>query len=90
MSDALVTAMGASIAFIVWLIRLEGKVKTNAELLLLRLEIGTLRQNKLEKDHDDLVKKVEALSDKILDKLSLIEKHLGNIEGRLTTTEQRI
>jgi hypothetical protein len=60
------------IVFIVWLIRLEGKIK-----MIDRANIET------QKDVDELRVKHEALDSKIIDQLSKIRESLARLEGKL-------
>lgn len=64
---------------IAWLLRLENKVGNAHE-----------KGNKLEADHKALEVKIDATESKIFEKLSIIERSLAKIEGRLsveTTTK---
>ena len=83
-SAGLVELVLAAIAGIVWMIRLEGKIKAQNDMQELRSTNIGLRAEKLDKDHSDLRQRFERLEDKIVQKLSTIEKSLSNIEGRLS------
>jgi hypothetical protein len=74
----------AGVAFIVWLIRLEGRMNAHEEIDTLRFENIGLRQDHLDKEQDEIKQKHEKLEGKIIDKLSVIEKTLSKIEGRLS------
>lgn len=65
------------VGFIVWLIRLEGIAQQNRERIV---EVDAKSSKAIEK----LEVKHEALDSKIVDKLSVIEKSLAKIEGRLS------
>lgn len=81
--------LGLFVSVIVWGLRLEGKQNSAKETSDLRSENIALRMNKYEAEQEDLRRKLEALNDKILDKLLAIEKQLSRFEGRLLINEQR-
>lgn len=58
---------------LIWLIRLEGRVNSCQD-----------NNNVLEKKTDKIENKHDALDNRIVDKLSIIEKSLAKIEGRLS------
>jgi len=60
----------ACVGLMIWLVRLEGKLRYTEDSL-----------TKLEVKHD-------ALDNKIVEKLSLIEKSLARLEGRLNVTSK--
>lgn len=65
------------VGVVVWLIRLEGKIKNNSD------KIEAVETNHT-REIDKLEIRQEALENKIFDKLSVIEKSLAKIEGRLS------
>lgn len=79
---AITTLFLAGIGGVVWLIRLESEVKFLKAVLKAHEKASGERIEKLEVKHDNL-------QNKIFDKLSLIEKCLSNIEGRLANDKQK-
>lgn len=73
--EGLISAMSVLVLVVVWFARLEGRISQEKEL-----------RNALEKVVDELQKKVDTIDSKIVDKLSVIEKSLAKIEGRLSIT----
>lgn len=72
-SEALVTLILAGVGGIVWMIRLEGRINSIEQ-----------KSVELDKKIDKLEVKHEALDNKIVEKLSVIERSLAKIEGRLS------
>lgn len=70
--DTFLTGGAIFIAGIVWLVRLEGKIN----------QVEKLNDN-TQKDVDDLRIRHEALDERLMRKLSEIEKSLARIEGFL-------
>ena len=62
----------ASIALIVWLVRLEGKIAYTDRLA-----------NEAQKDVDDLRSRHEGLDSKIIAQLGAVRESLARLEGRL-------
>lgn len=75
--DALTLSI-MTISFVVWLIRLEGKTERNDD----RAKDNEKAIEKLEVKHD-------ALNNKIVEKLSVIERSLAKIEGQLSIEHER-
>ena len=69
--------VGAIIAFIVWLVRLEGKVNH-----------GSKMNEATQKDVDDLRLRHETLDSKIVEKLAEISERLARIEGGIAQKEK--
>lgn len=66
---------------IIWAIRLEGKIDMHEDAIK---EIKTQHIADLKKEVEKLEIRHNALDSKIVDKLSVIEKSLAKIEGRLS------
>lgn len=75
------------VATIVYVIRNEGKMIGNERISKLQFENLNQRIDKVEVSHDDLENRHSQLQDRIIDKLSVIEKHLSKIEGRLSISD---
>lgn len=71
--EAILTAVCLFVGVVVWFARLEGRIN-NCEQ----------RNDDLKDDITDLRSKHEALDNRIVDKLSNVEKSLAKIEGRLS------
>lgn len=72
MSDQLLQVGVAVIGFIVWLVRLEGKINAVEK-----------SGHETQKDVDDLRARHEALDSKIVEQLSEIRESLARLEGSL-------
>lgn len=70
--ETLLTASAMFVGGIVWLVRLEGRLNQNERL-----------NNETQKDVDDLRARHEALDERLMAKLSQIERALARIEGHL-------
>lgn len=70
--DDLMTAVGALVGVVVWLVRLEGRIG----------HVEKLNEN-TDKKVDAVLVKHEALDSKIVQKLSELSESLARIEGRL-------
>jgi len=70
--NAILAASGMFIAGLVWLVRIEGRTMQLQQLI-----------NVCQADVDDLRKRHEALDERLMAKLSEIEKSLSRIEGHL-------
>lgn len=73
-SAELIAIISSVICGLVWLVRLEGKVLGTTE----KLKDLSAQVNNQEKKH-------EALDNRIMEKLSFIERSLAKIEGQLIT-----
>lgn len=71
-SNSLLTASALLVAGIVWLVRIEGRTQQLQQLI-----------DVCQADVDDLRKRHEALDERLMSKLSEIEKALARIEGHL-------
>lgn len=67
----------ATIGVVVWLVRLEGKVKQNTE-----------RNAETQKDVDTLRVRHESLDSKIVDQLSQVREDLAEIKGYLRRNKE--
>jgi ribosomal protein L29 len=76
-----------SVGGLIWLIRLEGKVKTNEEINNLKAENLEHQLKAADKELSDLRTKHEGLANQIVEKLSNVEKSLAKIEGRLSVNQ---
>lgn len=79
----ILTVIGACIAFVVYVIRQEGKVAGVEKLLDLKLKEYDER---IEKNSNDITKIIETrdvLYRKVMDELSAVNRCLARIEGRL-------
>jgi len=65
-------AIGAAVGFLIWLLRLEGRIN-HAEIM----------NGALARDLEHLHGKHEALDNKVVESLSQIRESLARIEGRL-------
>ena len=81
--------LSAMIGVTVWLIRIEGRLKAHDEVDALRFNNVGLRQDKLDKEYSELKERQARVEDKLLEKLSHIEKSLAKIEGRLVLDEKK-
>jgi hypothetical protein len=70
--NLILTASGMLLGGVVWLVRLEGKI----------MQVERSNQE-TQKDVDDLRVRHEALDERLMEKLSHIEKSLARIEGHL-------
>lgn len=84
--DVVIALGGIVLGGIVWGIRLEGRVKNNQDVNNLKIKNVELKAENLDKSHDELKARHEKLEDKIVEKLSIIEKTLASIQGALTAT----
>jgi hypothetical protein len=82
-----VALITSGIGFIVWLIRLEGKVKSMEEIFKMQVENVNESFKKVNSGIIDLQVRHEKLENKIFDKLSEIEKSLARIQGRLDSNQ---
>lgn len=78
---------GALVA-VVEVIRLEGKIFTNERVMKIDKESMTERVDKVSEEHAQLEERFILSQDRIADKLSIIEKHLARIDGRLSKPEK--
>ena len=82
-----VALITSGIGFFVWLIRLEGKVKSMEEIFKMQVENVNESFKKVNSGIIDLQVRHEKLENKIFDKLSEIEKSLARIQGRLDSNQ---
>lgn len=84
----LIAVVGGAVFFIVWLIRLEGRVKSLASRQKGHDIATTSRFDKIEKSFDKLTDKHNDLERKMADDLSSIKSALARIEGRLSRSSR--
>ncbi len=76
--DSLFQAVLAGVGFIVWLVRLEGKIHAAEKA-----------SHETQKDVDDLRARHEALDSKIVEQLSEIRESLARLEGSLGIVKRK-
>lgn len=82
-TNDLLTATAMLVGVIVWMVRLEGRTNNVERVLGERINNVNLVLEMVREEADDLKKRHEALDERLMAKLSLIESSLARIEGRL-------
>ena len=76
LNENIFKALGFGVAGVVWLVRLEGKVKQQEDKLEMQIRQLAVLQEKLEN-----------IDSKIVDELGRIRESLARLEGRLSAEE---